>query len=315
VTAPVAGDRLACVVLSFRTEVGLVAAVQSVLAQSEPVETIVINSGGGSAFERLRAAGIDVPVIDRPEPLFAGAVRNLGIEATRARYVSFLAADCLAAPGWVAGRLREHRAGAAAVAGVLTNAYPASLSARVFGLLLHYRMSPSASGTERLFYGLSYDRALFERCGKFREDLLTGEDTEFNARFANVFPVVFAPDVATAHRNPTTLGDLLRDTYRRGRRRARVMGQLGRRRAGIVIAASTLRGAPWGLADAWRSASRRERAALLPAALLVPIAALAYAAGAVAHDVSLRPHPPSTRSGEDRRQLRVARVVWRRWRS
>src|SRR5687767_6519615 len=115
---------LACGVLSLRAERGLVAAVRSLLEQSEDLEIVVVNSGGGHARRRLLAAGIDVRVIEVPQRLLPGAVRNLAIEATRSPYVSFLAADCVALPGWAAGRLREHRRGAVAVAGAMANAHP-----------------------------------------------------------------------------------------------------------------------------------------------------------------------------------------------
>lgn len=284
---------LACVVMSLRSQSSVVAAVQSVLAQATPIEIVVVNSGGGPVVAQLRDAGIEVPVIDHRLPLLPGAARNAGIQATRARYVAFLAADCLAAPGWAAGRLREHRAGAVAVAGVLLNAYPANVSARAFDLLLHYRMGRHALAGARLFYGLSYDRRLFERFGTFRVDLPAGEDTEFNTRFAGLLPVVFAPDVRTAHRNPTAPGDLLHDVFRRGLRRARTNAQLGGGRPGLRVAIETLRGVPWGLRLAWADASWAERRMLLRAAVLVPPAAFAYAAGALAHDVMRRSSPPS----------------------
>lgn len=285
-TALAAEDPLACVVLSLGTEAGLVEAVRSLLAQSQPVELVVVNSGGGRVFSCLREAGLKVPVIDHPEPLFPGAVRNLGIEATHSRYVAFLAADCLAEPGWAAGRLREHRAGAAAVAGVVTNAFPASPSARAFSLFLHYRRSAEAASAKRLFYGLSYDRRLFARFGMFREDLRAGEDTEFNARLAGAVAIAFRPDVRTAHRNPTRPRELLHDLYRRGWRRAAVARELTLRSQGLAVAALTLMNAPWGLAPAWRHAKDGEHGDLLKAALLLAPAAVAYTAGVLAHEGS-----------------------------
>src|SRR4051794_31525204 len=133
-------DGLACVVISLRNQPGLVDAVRSLVDQSERAEVVVVNSGGGDSTTTLRDAGLHVPVIDLPRRLFPGAARNLGIDATRARYVAFLAADSRAHPGWVAGRLREHRSGAAAVAGALTNASPESRSASAAALLLHHRL-------------------------------------------------------------------------------------------------------------------------------------------------------------------------------
>src|SRR5262249_39445175 len=89
-----ASGQLACVVLSLENEPGLVDAVRSILAQRPTPEVVVVNSGGGDPASTLRAAGIDVPVIDVRRRLLPGAVRNLGIGATSAPVVAFLAADC-----------------------------------------------------------------------------------------------------------------------------------------------------------------------------------------------------------------------------
>ncbi len=213
-----ARDGLACVVLSFRCEPGLVRAVRSLLTQEEqPAELVVVNSGGGDAAGVLRAAGIDVPVVERAEPLYAGGARNLGIDATSARWVAFLAADCHAEPGWVAGRLREHRAGALTVASMVTNPNPANDIAAA-GFLLVFGVRTIVSRPRRwAAYGLSYDRSLFERHGRFREDMRTGEDTELNDRL-KILPA-WARDVRTAHPNATTLRGFVRDQWTRAHRR------------------------------------------------------------------------------------------------
>ncbi len=171
------GSELACVVLSLRCTPGLVEAVRSLEEQSPRPEIVVVNSGGGDPAAMLRAAGLDVRVINRHDRLLPGAARNLGIAATRKRYVAFLAADCRAEPGWVAARLRAHRAGAKAVASAMTNAFPESLVASAAYLRLHWRRMPDTPSSERLLYSVSYERTLFERFGGFREDLREGEDT------------------------------------------------------------------------------------------------------------------------------------------
>jgi glycosyltransferase involved in cell wall biosynthesis len=271
---------LACAVLSLAGQPCLVEAVRSLLDQAEPVEVVLVNSGGGDPAALLGAAGIRVPVIDHPAPLFPGAVRNLGIDATRAPFVSFLAADCRAEPGWAAARLREHRAGAQAVAGVITNPFPGSRSATASLLLLHNRRLPDTAPARRLFYGLSYDRTLFNLHGRFREDLRTGEDTEFKERLHRNTRVAWAADVRTAHLFPTRPADLVREQYRRGKLRAiaarRNGGPRGRtiaRRAVMRVARClrVARGAP-------DPAERRRRTRAWP--LLLP-GALSYAAGAV----------------------------------
>ena len=53
---------LACAVLSYREEPFLVEAVRSLGEQDEPVEIVVVNSGGGDPAAQMATAGIDVPV-------------------------------------------------------------------------------------------------------------------------------------------------------------------------------------------------------------------------------------------------------------
>jgi glycosyltransferase involved in cell wall biosynthesis len=277
----VIAPEIACVVLSLADEATLVAAVRSVLDEGEPVEVVVVNSGGGDPDARLRAAGIDVPVIDRPERLFPGAVRNLGIAATRAPYVSFLAADCLARPGWLAGRLREHRAGAAAVASCPANAYPASVSAWASLLLLHNRLLPVGSRDSRLYYGLSYERGLFERFGLFDETLRAGEDTEFNARIRSSVTLIRANDVETAHRYPTSVRAFLADAHRRGLLAATTLGHIhDTRPQGIRVACRAAMNVIASLRRAWL-VPRPARLAVLRAWPLVPLGGAAFAAGAL----------------------------------
>jgi len=270
---------LACGVLSFRDEPGLVDAVRSLLIQGEPAELIVVNSGGGDPGARLSAAGIDIRVVNRPDRLYPGGARNVAIRETYAPYVSFLAADCLAERGWIVGRLREHRAGAAAVASCLTNAYPDHAVAWASLLLLHNLRLPSGPTDQRVYYGLSYDRRLFERYGLFDEGLRAGEDTEFNRRIARE-TVVRAADVRTAHRYPTDFSAYLRDAYRRGGLRAAMLGrieQTGPQRARIVARAG------FNVARSLRAALQApppERGPLLRAWPLVLPGAVAYAAGA-----------------------------------
>jgi glycosyltransferase involved in cell wall biosynthesis len=263
------------VILSFRNEPGLVEAVQSVMAQNHRPEIVVVNSGGGDPSATLAAAGLEARLIDNPEPLYPGAARNVGIRATRSRFVSFLAADCRAEPGWAAMRLHGHRAGAELVASAMTNGNPESRSARAAYVLLHSRRMPDAPPRFRALYGLSYDRRLFERHGGFREDLRQGEDTEFRQRIESL-KVLWAPEVRTAHWNPDRPAALVRDLYARGQRSLMFEGL-------SIPAFSLAIGRPpvAGLIQALRVRDRAERRRLLAASPLLVPAALAYAAGVV----------------------------------
>ena len=272
---------LACAVLSYRDEPFLVDAVRSVLEQDVPVEVVVVNSGGGDPAGRLAAAGIDVPVHSVSERLYPGAVRNIGVAMTRSPYVAFLAADCLATPGWAAARIRAHRAGAAAVASPTTNPYPHSSTAWASLLLQHNRRLAVTRPAQRLHYSLSYDRALFERFGSFREDLRAGEDTEFNARFAGHAQTVLAADALTAHRYPTQPSVMLRDAFRRGRLQAGMQGRIdGGGPQRIRVAASGPRNVLRSLLVSVRSRPP-ERGAMLRAWPLVVAGAAAYTCGAL----------------------------------
>lgn len=259
----------------------LPAAVRSLLEQGEPVEVVVVNSGGGGAAASLSASGLDVPVIEIPERLLPGAARNRGIAATRAPFVAFLAADCLAEPGWAAARLRAHRAGVPAVASAVTNPFRRNLAAWASYVVLFSRRMPGAPPADALRYGVSYERTLFDRFGLFREDLRGGEDTEFHQRMAGEVAIAWEPGVRTAHRHPRRVAVLLADQYRRGARMAGAWGRLQGPRPGQV-AADALRRLPPDVKRAWRSADRKDRPWIAAASLLLPVAALAYAAGALA---------------------------------
>jgi glycosyltransferase involved in cell wall biosynthesis len=275
---------------------GLVAAVQSLLDQPEDIEIVVVNSGGGNPSSRLAAAGISVPVLNHPERLYPGAVRNIGIEHTRAPYVAFLEGDCLALPGWAAGRLREHKAGAPAVACLMTNAYPESTTAWASHLVQHSRRTAVTPPGMRQLYGLSLDRALFDRYGTFREDLRAGEDTEFRTRLPATLSIAWSPDIVSAHRYPTDPRTLIGDSFRRGRLQAAMRGaRLGTKPQWARVAFWGLTNPAYALRVVLR-AKRPVRRTLLKAWLLVVPAALAFATGAIS--AHFRPYDGQRPAGE-----------------
>ncbi len=280
----VTGERmpeLACIVLALGNPPSVLDAVRSLLDQNEPCELVVVHSQGRGLAAALAAGGLAVTVIEREERLFPGSARNLGLAATRAPFVAFLAADCQAEPGWVAARLAAHRAGALAVASAVTHRARRNLAAWASYVSLFARRMPRVPPEQALRYGASYARSLFERIGPFRDDLRAGEDTELHQRLASRgIEITWAPSVRTAHDHPQTLRALLSDQFRRGARStaswARLHGPSPRAVAWNAIA----RTLPT-LVLAWRSAEARDHKWLALSIPLLPAAALAYALGAL----------------------------------
>jgi glycosyltransferase involved in cell wall biosynthesis len=214
--------RLACIVLAHGAAASLDHAIASLLEQEPATELVVVHSGGAAPHV---PAGVEL--VHEPSLLMPGAARNRGVAATTAPFVAFLAADCRALPGWVAGRLREHEAGADAVADVLEP--PAAVVPRAAWLMLHRRRTARTEQPLRLAAGLSYRRELLQA---FDEQVRQGEDTELNARLATAL-IAYPTDVRTAHAYPNTTRRVLSDAYARGARRVvaeRAMGGAGRAR-------------------------------------------------------------------------------------
>lgn len=266
--------QLAVVVIALGAPAETVDAVRSLLAQTPRVEIVVVNSGGGGMAELLARHGIEVPVVEHAERLYAGAARNIGIRATRAPYVAFLASDCRATDGWARERLVSHHAGAAAVTTAVVNGNPYNPFAWAGHLALWSRRMPNTR--MGLPYGASYDRRLFDELGYFREDLRAGEDSEFNRRLPT--QPKWRGTIHTLHLNPTRFISLIADQFRRGARAAQFQQEcwgttlpsdLGawRRRTMRTFRAS-------------RQVSTQYRAYVWLARPLIPVAVAAYCLGA-----------------------------------
>ena len=267
---------LAVVVLSYRNDNTILAALDSLIAQQLPLEIIVSHSGGGDTPRLLRRRHPEVPVVAVSARRLPGAARNAGVAATTAPFIAFLAADCSAAPGWAAGRLARHRAGAAAVASAMAPIDRCS-PGLASHLLLHSGRLPGLEPPAANRFGVSYARALLDRLGPFPESLPFGEDVVLNRRLISAREeIVWAPEVVTVHRYPTSILRLLEDQYRQGRVRGTLSGSPGWR---CLRALQSLGDAPKGFRRARRGADPALRRALPRVAPLVVAGAVAKAAG------------------------------------
>lgn len=210
---------MAVVVIGFRGQPGLLSAVESLLRQDEKVEIVVVNSGGGDVRTLLACHSDVLRIIDIEQPLYVGAARNVGIDASAAPYVAFLAGDCIARPGWVEARLAMHRKGARAVASAMVAADDDDLSLAAHIALFGAR-SPQVPAPQALRYGASYDRQVFRAFGYFDPALRVGEDTDFARRLGRSIHPAWNPRVQTEHASPASPWSFVMEMYGRGRRAA-----------------------------------------------------------------------------------------------
>jgi glycosyltransferase involved in cell wall biosynthesis len=279
-TAVPPGARIAAIVMDVGGRPETVDAVASLLAQTPAPEVVVVSSGGGDLDRQIAQAGHDVTVVQVSRRLMPGGTRNVGLAASEAPWVGFLAGDSLAQPGWAAGRLAAHTAGAEAVSSAVVNHTRWNpFAAAAHCLLLAYRL-PGVSRSRQLHYGASFARTLFARFGTFRHDLRTGEDTELRERFQGRVRFAFRGDVRVAHRNPTSLLGLLRDQFHRGRRTVRAREELYAAPARALVARVALTRVPRSLWISLASSPLRDWGPILWGLPWLVPGALAYAAGA-----------------------------------
>lgn len=218
--ARIARSPIAVVVISYRAQAGLAAAVASLRAQDPPCEITVVNSGGGSVAAVLAGHLDHIRLITTDQHLFVGAARNIGIDASRARIVAFLAGDCQALPGWIAGRMREHDLGAHCVSNPVVPEPGASALALAATAAQRTSRNPMTPLVHVAHYGRSMLRDTLSLAGYYPTGLRVAEDTAMNRRLDRLATCVWAADVQTTHREPSSTLGLFRDNFRRGVRMA-----------------------------------------------------------------------------------------------
>lgn len=218
------GARIAVVIMSLDSDLRTADAVRSIVDQDVEAEIVVVNTGKGTLAAVLGGNLARVTLVETSERQFVGGARNLGILFSESPIVAFLAADCLAAPGWLRARLIAHDRGHFMVASALLPAAGGggriSSTAWASCTLTHTGRMPETPAAEAARYGLSYHRSLFERFGLFDDSLRVGEDTDFNRRCAGAGQPLWDPTIVTLHRYPQRFVPAAVEQYRRGRRSA-----------------------------------------------------------------------------------------------
>ena len=140
-----------------------------------------------------------IRLIDIPERLFVGAARDIGIDASRAPQIAFLAGDCVARPGWVSGRVARHSAGVLMVSSAVQPDAPRRITAIVMQALYFRARDPRSPADSALHFGRSYARNFQQQAGYFPPGLRIAEDEHFNRRTDRLARPVWAGDVACSH--------------------------------------------------------------------------------------------------------------------
>lgn len=213
---------MAVIVMGYRDEATIERAVRSVIEQEspEPFEVIVVTSGGDRSGAIVRERFPEIQLIESEERLLPGGARNVGIDASDADIIAFLAADCIALPGWVAGRLTHHRSGHVTVASAIVPGPADGIVgvAEAFSLFpARLPGHPEGPATHGQSFGLSYLRSFHEELGPFDATLRTGEDSRRAKQLAarGIVPW-FDPAILTAHPGSPDLRKYLGDQHRRG---------------------------------------------------------------------------------------------------
>jgi glycosyl transferase family 2 len=293
---------LCVVVLSYRNEDTITGSVDSLLSLEGQLEIVVSHSGGGPTESLLERYGSVLKVVVSQERRLPGAARNAGVAASQAPYVAFLAGDCQALPGWAAGRLRRHRAGARAVASALVPLGQSRPALASF-LLEHNTRMAHLQMPPHYRLGVSYSRELLEQYGPFLETLREGEDVALNVKLllAGV-EIEWAPDVVTANSHPDSVKQVLADQYRRGRQRASLSGSALWQAVSVGHALMDPPAALWRATRPGSHLRVRQLAGLIP---LLMAGALATAAGTARG--GLPRDGAAERSANLRRRLRLER--------
>ena len=221
------GPRLSIVVPTCRRAAALRRCLSGLADQSLPagdLEIIVVDDSG--ALSRTDdAVGIEastgVKLIRHAENSGAGAARNSGAKAARARHVAFIDDDCVAATDWAEKLLHRFAlASNAAVAGSVVISEPQRATDRVTQLLSAPEITAEGDVNRAQTANLALPLQGFLALGGFDERFRGAgyEDYEFCRRWRQAGRrIVPAPEAVVHHIRKTTLAGFWRQHYRYGK--------------------------------------------------------------------------------------------------
>ncbi|GAA3972941.1 glycosyltransferase [Allohahella marinimesophila] len=199
----------------------LEACLQSVAAQDmeQAFDIIVVDSNGENSGKKARQESESIRLlvnqyssarlIKSREPLFAGAARNLGANATEAPGIAFIDADCTADSHWLNSAVAALQTGADGAGGPVGDIAPYDFTAVADNFLQFYDF-PARRPAGPLAYmpscNLAVKRAVFMAMGGF-PDVPIGEDVLLTQQIAAQAEnaLRFEPLMMIRHRGRRTL--------------------------------------------------------------------------------------------------------------
>lgn len=210
------------VIPAFNEKRHIVAALDSVIAQTYPVfDTVVVDDGSTDGTRQLvegLAAAERVRLVTHERSRGSGAARNSGVAHARGDVIVFLDADVTVPPDFLLRLIDHYRRGADAVAIESRVADQRSVPGR-FQQAQHEVNYPNMHGVV-FSQAFSCRRAVADTI-KFPEHLpgtASADDAAFGEQLvAGKYALVCEPGVVVNHALPTTIHELWRQYVKRGR--------------------------------------------------------------------------------------------------
>lgn len=202
-------------------------------AYEHPWEVIVADNGSSDNTREVVARYQDrlpgLRFIDASAVRGSSYARNCGAQAARGKYLVFIDADDIIAPGFLAvisKALDKHEFVAPRIDALALNQKEGARLGQhpQFHDLMRYYNQPylyHVSGT-----GISLRREVFEQIGGFDESMLRLQDSEFcfRAQLAGV-AITFVPEATLYGRNRSSLKEIMRQSYNWGKAEVKLVNR------------------------------------------------------------------------------------------
>lgn len=198
--------------------------IASLLALDYPVDRVEIIVVDNDSTDGTREVVGRFPVIllEQGERRSSYASRNAGIRRSRGEIIAFTDSDCVASRGWLRELVRGcDDAGVGCFAGEIVPSAQETLIGRYLVQIRHMSQKDLlayAPLPRAMTANLAFRRGVFQRVGPFREDAVSGGDSEMLIRMLTrtEFRVRYNPDSIVLHKHRARLWPLIRQFVRWG---------------------------------------------------------------------------------------------------